>query len=698
MPGQASSRIEQYFQLSLWGLLASGFLALAGTGSLELPTLALTGAGLLLRLLMITGRVHLRIDPLWTTVYTLTYIGFYPLDVLYVSREFVPATVRLVCFLGVIRPLTAITDRDYFFIKVIAFLELLAATLLSEDLNFFVFLTTFLLCGVATLCCSEIRRSAVSGTRRMIMPRARISPRLAALTAGVTAGIVVLTAGLFFLLPRTARAAFRSLVHERYHLPGFSSEITLGQIGQLKTQTTPVMHAKIEAPDDRMQLKWRGSALSQFDGVRWYNPPGTFERIRLPDGAVIVAPDQQRRRAGPRISYSVRLGNVHTDTLFFAGVPELLRIDGLPSLLRGPGETYRIGAHMADGREYQAIGHLPERAKGEPEPLSEITRNEHLLLPASTDRRILELAREIGGSRSPEVQARAIEQHLRTRYSYTTDLLPEKVADPMAHFLFDRRQGHCEYFASAMAVMLRAVYVPSRVATGFQSGQYNPMTGLHVIRASDAHSWVEAWLPGRGWTTFDPTPPSGQPSAAAAMWTHWLLYLDAAETFWRQWVVDYNIERQIDVVAGIDRRTRNWNSGVSLERLRDAVLDAGKHILPIAGAILAVALLGLALYPAARRAWPHILHRRHSARIAGRGAVPSDAALLYLRMLTVLEQRGVVKPGWLTPGEFARALPETPDAQLVIEITRAYHDLRYAGTSSAGSRMLRLLAELEARR
>ena len=79
-------------------------------------------------------------------------------------------------------------------------------------------------------------------------------------------------------------------------------------------------------------------------------------------------------------------------------------------------------------------------------------------------------------------KAREIEKHLRTQYAYTTELLDNPVPDPMAHFLFERKKGHCEYFASAMAVMLRAIHIPSRVVTGFQSGVFNPFTGWHIIR------------------------------------------------------------------------------------------------------------------------------------------------------------------------------------------------------------------------
>jgi transglutaminase-like putative cysteine protease len=133
---------------------------------------------------------------------------------------------------------------------------------------------------------------------------------------------------------------------------------------------------------------------------------------------------------------------------------------------------------------------------------------------------------------APIDQAREIERHLRKDYTYSLSLLKSEVSDPLAHFLFERKAGHCEYFASAMAVMLRTIGIPSRVVTGFQSGIYNPISGWQVIRASDAHSWVEAFLPRRGWTTFDPTPPDPN-GAQISLATKLALFMDAAETFWQ---------------------------------------------------------------------------------------------------------------------------------------------------------------------
>ena len=119
------------------------------------------------------------------------------------------------------------------------------------------------------------------------------------------------------------------------------------------------------------------------------------------------------------------------------------------------------------------------------------------------------------------------------------------------NFLFNRRKGHCEYFASSMAVMVRTLGIPSRVVTGFQSGVFNPVSGQQLIRASDAHSWVEVWIPNRGWTVFDPTPPDyslHRPS----LFSQLSLYLDAAEVFWQEWVLNYSLDHQLVLAARME--------------------------------------------------------------------------------------------------------------------------------------------------
>src|SRR3954469_6747776 len=170
--------VERFFQFSLLGLVASGYLAVAGSGYLDAPTVLLTAAGLLLRALLICDWLRFDISDRLATRATIVYSGFYVVDYLALSREFLTATVHLVFFLAVVKVLTAKSSRDHLYTAVIAFLELVAAAILSVNFNFFLFLALYLVFAIATLSSAEIRRSMhrASATAR-VGPR-RFAPRL----------------------------------------------------------------------------------------------------------------------------------------------------------------------------------------------------------------------------------------------------------------------------------------------------------------------------------------------------------------------------------------------------------------------------------------------------------------------------------------------------------------------------------------
>src|ERR1700674_4304992 len=153
----AAISVDRFFQFSLLGLVASGYLAVAGSGYLDTLTIALTTAGLLLRGLLICGVLRLDISERATTLATVGYTGFFLLDYFTISRDFLTATVHLVFFLAVIKVLTSKTSRDYLYTAVIAFLELLAAAILSVNASFFLFLALYLLFATAALTSGEIR-------------------------------------------------------------------------------------------------------------------------------------------------------------------------------------------------------------------------------------------------------------------------------------------------------------------------------------------------------------------------------------------------------------------------------------------------------------------------------------------------------------------------------------------------------------
>ena len=337
---------------------------------------------------------------------------------------------------------------------------------------------------------------------------------------------------------------------------------------------------------------------------------------------------------------------------------------------------------------------------GDSQKLTEMERNHNLLLP-SVDRRILALARQITAPYTDDYRrARAVENYLRTQYKYSLAPLEREPADPLAHFLFERREGHCEYYASAMAVMLRAVWVPARVATGFLGGTRNPISGWHVVRASDAHAWVEAWIPGRGWIAFDPTPPAPEASPLLA-WSRLSLWADAFDTFWQEWVLGYDLDRQLTLAFQVDRgrRSISLRTAGNWWKELEARLKLGRQAAAGAAPWAALGLLrgaGAAFGgPWLLRRWRDRLRLRRWQR--GEGSA-SDAALLYRRMLALLERQGHRKPPAQTPLEFARSLPEPALAKAVESFTRAYHELRYGGRPSQAARMAELLETLQPRR
>ena len=700
----AARSIERFFQFSLLGLTATGFCALAATGYLDAPTLAIMAAGLVLRGLMAGGLVGWTLSESSATLAALAYAGFYLIDWLG-WHGLLSATVHLAFFLAAVKIVSAATNRDYLYMAAIAFLELVAAAILSTDSSFFVFLALDLLLAMAALTSAEIRRSM---ERSPVTARARLRrfyPRLGLLAVAAALGILVLTAGLFFLLPRTADAA-RSHFGRRLYLVGFSNRVTLGEIGEIKTSSRPVMHIRVFSSEKLGAVKWRGSALTVFDGRRWSNPRRAEETIGAaaagrggaPEHVILTASGE--RREGRHVSYDVELDAVDTDALFFAGDPQAIDIrEG--ELVRDASGSLRMKRRPPEGFQYEAYSLLedPPETAASPWPVPVLdgeTRHLTLELPAPLDARIAPLAREwTAGAATDLERARVVERRLRTSFGYTLELPRQEPADPLAYFLFTRRKGHCEYFASAMTVMLRTLGIPARLATGFQSGVYNPITDLWLVRASDAHSWVEAWIPGHGWSTFDPTPPDPSLhgfSLAARMG----LYLDAADTFWKEWVVSYDPMRQGTLAERVERGARRLGIGWfdTLNGAEDWDLHAARWLRRsaprLALALGLAAWLWLAGPPLLR-----LLRMRRRIWRARRGqAGMADATVLYRRMLDIVARRGYHRPAWFTPAEFAASLPPGPLGLAVGEFTASYNALRFGASADAAPRLSALLDEI----
>ena len=689
--------MERLFQFSLLGLVTSGYLAVVASGLLDLPTAVLTGLALLIRGLMASGLIDFQIPEKGALYATLAYIVFYPFDYFVLTHDFIASTIHLVFFLSILRILTARTQRDYLYVQLLALLEILGACILTAQLNFLVFLVAFVLFGLTTLAAGEIRRASIEPVVVAYGGARRVPAKLVTFTAFASLIIFTVGAGLFFILPRTARAAFQHLTPSRYHLPGFSNEVTLGQIGEIKLSSEPLLYIRMLSDFKPRDLKWRGSALQTFDGKRWFNARFKNDEVIQVDSR-LVSLARRRPINTRRFHYEVRAKDIASDVLFFAGKPEFLSIE-TPQIIRSGTGGYRAPMRPAGGFRY--VGYSYEDTvvfdRSLLETMSNEDRAEYLRVPKPVDARLPELAATLTrGSRSLEEEARAIEYQLQHQFTYTLQMPDHEPADPLAHFLFERKKGHCEYFASAMAILLRLRGIPSRVVTGFQGSDEDPINGWSVIRASDAHSWVEAYIADRGWVVFDPTP--ADPNALRpGIFTRMNRAWDMMEVFWSDWVMSYDLEHQIVLATSLQRTSRGtgikWLDGLAsgASWFQDEFLERLKQrAIPLA--VLLITLVLSVVY--GPLVWRQARSRWRVGRIRQSTAGAHEATVLYERMLEILRGRGIEKPAWLTPTEFAGMMPQGAIAPIVADFTNAYLALRFGGKREAVPRMFELIQRL----
>jgi hypothetical protein len=730
-----ASAVQRYFEISLYLLVCTGVMAVLTTSKLDpvstiVPAVALAYKGLRLwrgRGPEISARV--------ATGLVLAYFLFFPFDLWVFSRNLAQdapnsslysallAAIHLLLFATLVRLYSARTNRDYMFLAVLAFTSILAAAILTVETSFLVSLAVFLVLAVSTFVALEIRRSAAGAVSPPLEPGTALAQRLnraLGLTSLlVAAGALAIGSVVFFLLPRITTGYLSAMNVQPALMTGFSENVTLGEIGLIKQSPQVVMRIRVEGdPARASEIHWRGLALTDFDGKRW------FTSLHDP---TVISPDsggefqfaQSQLAPGEYypLHYTVLMEPIGTDAIFVA--PRLETIRG-----HFGNETDRPGSrrqssyllldrsdailnpfHNAMKVRYEATSFLPMVPPAVLRKASRdfpgMIRGIYLQLPPSLDPRITKLAEQItAGSRNDYDRAANIERYLKTRYGYTLDLSGPPVDDPLANFLFVRRAGHCEYFASAMAIMLRTIQIPSRYVTGFLPGEFNDVGGDYIVRGSDAHSWVEAYFPGHGWITFDPTP-SGEAKHAGLL-GRLGLYWDWFQFAWSEWIVNYDFTHQIVLAQNLQKSSHDYGTRARAyyERKRsdamalilalDRRVEASPYFLPT----LLFLLIALLVYLRGRSLIGYFVARLALRARRGGNAAASLASLEYREMLRLLEKRGWKKAESQTALEFAAGIPAAELAAPVAEFTELYQSARFGGQPAPVNRMSALLGAI----
>jgi transglutaminase-like putative cysteine protease len=706
--------INRYFELSVYLLVLVGFGTLASTGGLDLPAVLLAGAALAFRGYLLAKRRPVAISERWTTPLSIGYFAFYAADYLLLSRGFLTATVHLVLFAVLVRTFSVRRDRDYTMLAILAFLMVLASAVLTVDSVFLLFFAAFMLMAVTTFILMEMRRSG-QGARFQarhsndLREDRQLAFSLARMTPSLVLMILVGAAAMFFLLPRMSTGYLGGYSFGTDISTGFSDQVQLGRIGQIQQSNAVVMHVQIDGDrDGKHALNWRGVALANFDGRNWSNRREQYVLYREADGSFRIplvgqGVAQAVTARDHLIHYRVVMEPIGTNIFFLA--PWARRVEGAYRTLQI--DTGGAVSDLDSQRSvslYEADSDIstpsPEQLRVAGDYLPQFALA-YLQTPRRLDPRIPRLAGQITGAASNRYdKAVALEKYLKTHYGYTLQLLRSPVTDPLANFLFERKQGHCEYFASSMAVMLRTLGIPSRVVNGFRSDEFNDVTGNYVVRAKNAHSWVEAYFPGYGWVTFDPTP--GGAIGSPQGWGRAMLYLDAAASFWREWVISYDTSHQnilgqamLNGTRGSWERARMW-ARLHYERLLNLARKGQRGVEHAPGRWFAggvmIALLLLVVGNAGRIVR---MIRRKRLQAHPERSPDEAAAIWYDRMARYLARRGVPKSPTQTAREFVRVIEDERLRTPVRRFTDAYESARFGNSSDDALRLPELFEEVE---
>jgi protein-glutamine gamma-glutamyltransferase len=581
-----------------------------------------------------------------------------------------------------------------------------------------------------------IKHNQPSAAQRVTIARVLDSRRVVgrsffSVTALAAVAVLIGSAIVFTVAPRIGIGFLTGGLRRGNNVVGFSDEVKLGRHGVISDENQVVALrariARIEEMSDEAaresivsSLYFRGTVYDVYREGQWVRSYRKQLKTQLSRGAmgrsslVFTRGPEHEPESHPRLAemkntirQEIQLVGIRQPVAFALDQPVAYEfappaVGSFVSIdleARWSGETalrmmrlLRLGVYAPvpnfAGASYVAYSRdtlsdtpllLPISRAELPDSLFET----YLAVPPSLTPRVRALAITITRkAKTDEEKARAVYAWLRKNKKYTVDLKrDESVPDPLEDFLFVQSAGHCEYFASAAAILLRLVDVPTRYVNGFLGGEWNPLTGHITVRDNRAHSWVEVYDDGKGWTRLDATPPVGRTSNMNRV----RQLIDSVELWWGAWVLEYDASRQVQL-ARRARGTVDFRSGSS----RSWKTPSGKQVLMF--------LLVLAVVATAWRLWRR---KGGGATLLRAAEEPRTAARKpYRRALIALARIGIRREPAQTPSELlALACVRVPSLAGPLEkITRLYEYARYAEREPDGptlEEMMRLVREVE---
>jgi transglutaminase-like putative cysteine protease len=552
----------------------------------------------------------------------------------------------------------------------LSFALVLASTAYRPGIVFLVAFVAYIGLSTLALMVGHLRRKAEKhGVREVPLGRGLITTTVA--LSVVTLGVALV---VFVAFPRVSRGWAGRGETLATSITGFSDQVSIGEFGST-IAGNPEIVLRVEFPDgppeDINSLHWRGRSYDRFDGVRW-------GRSRVPPSA---GPSSWYRDRWPGEVIAQQIYGAPLDVRVLFTLPPVLDIEsdnGIQPLFDNAGDFIYWGSGAPAYTAYSRIGTPhPDSLRAAQDGYNP-SRRYFSQLQDDLDPRIPALVDSLTtGLTNDYDRTIAVLNHLQS-FQYTLDLPARADQTSLEYFLFDRQAGHCEYFSTAMAVMLRTAGLRTRNVNGFLGGAWSQFGNYLVVTQNEAHSWVEVWFPEYGWVTFDPTPGGAVAGSREANW-FWpgQIFFDGLQHRWNKWVLDFSVDDQ----TSIFQRWSDMLGSQSQEQTQSTTTDSpGPSPWGIA---IMLMLLAAGIY------WAR----------TGRAELP-QATRMYLQLRASCERAGMVVTPGLTPLALVRRVEahRASAAHPAERVVDLYLRARYAGRTLGESELNEMRQALGAAR
>lgn len=580
-------------------------------------------------------------------------------------------------------------------IILLSLLHLVAGTVFGGGLAYAACFVAYLTIVPGALVLSHLRREVEGNYRqgardrtglpvdvpRILRSRRVVSRRFLAATCSLSIPIFLFTGLLFVLFPRVGLSLLMLNRGRSERMIGFSDRVDLGKVGRLRTDTTIAARVYLpnmpDPPPERLPLYLRGTAFDSYDGRSWRRDKAQAPAEREDDRVWVTPPGYP---VGEELM-TIDLEPIRPSVVFLpskAGAFDLVTqteklLAKAPVVTRGRESDFYYETPEQRGLRYRVYARHPllyERA------VPDAAR--YLTLPAEVNDRLRQLAHQwAAGLEDPLAIAQRVEHRLRTEFAYDLNSPSGAADNPLDHFLFESQRGHCEYFSTSMAILLRVLGIPTRNVTGFIGGTLNRFGQFYAVRQGDAHSWTEVFIDGRGWQRFDPTPSAAAVPQAQTqgMFAFVRDLFEAAGERWDRHVIGYDLDQQLQILNSLRDRFQHRPGPQSRRSF-----PWGRVLLIVVG----VGVVGFATWR-----WYRSRPSSKPLQLTASDRNASLSAQLYRELEDAMRYHGVARRPEVPPLTHAQALVGIghPLAGDFVALTREYQAMRFGGLEATEARV-----------